>query len=106
MFPKKDDLFEYEEDASVAFIRRKNPSLALTDDEINYIIDLVYDYYESRGLLDENTEQEVDIVDDELTEYVAAQARKEAIYTLADDDIATVVQGELDYCESLGIFEN
>ena len=56
--------FEDEEEA-VKFIRKNNPGLSLSDDEINYIIDLMYDYYESRGFLEEKSEEEVEIADDD-----------------------------------------
>ena len=90
MNTEKDDLLVYDEEEAVKFIRKNNPGLSLSDDEINYIIDLMYDYYESRGFLDEKSEEEVEIADDKLSE----------------EDITTVVQGELDYCDSLGVFED
>ena len=81
MNTEKDDLLVYDEEEAVKFIRKNNPGLSLSDDEINYIIDLMYDYYVS------NT-------------------RKDGIYKLSEEDITTVVQGELDYCDSLGVFED
>ena len=96
MTTEKNDLLTYDEDDAVKFIRKNNPSLALDDNQINYIIDLVYDYYESRGLLDEDKEESVEIADDELIEYVIASARKEKIYTLSDEDIAAVVEFKTD----------
>ena len=61
MNTEKDDLLVYDEEEAVKFIRKNNPGLSLSDDEINYIIDLMYDYYESRGFLDEKSEDLVDI---------------------------------------------
>ena len=106
MTTEKNDLLTYDEDEAVKFIRKNNPSLALDDEQINYVIDLMYEYYESRGLLDEEKDEAVEIADDELIEYVISTTRKEKIYTLSDDDITAVVEGELDYCDSLGIFED
>lgn len=106
MTTEKNDLLTYDEDEAVKFIRKNNPSLALDDEQINYVIDLMYEYYESRGLLDEEKDEAVEIADDELIEYVISKTRKEKIYTLSDDDITVVVEGELDYCDSLGIFED
>ena len=106
MTTEKNDLLTYDEDEAVKFIRKNNPSLALDDEQINYVIDLMYEYYESRGLLDEEKDEAVEIADDELIEYVISNTRKEKIYTLSDDDITAVVEGELDYCDSLGIFED
>lgn len=106
MTTEKNDLLTYDEDEAVKFIRKNNPSLALDDEQINYVIDLMYEYYESRRLLDEEKDEAVEIADDELIEYVISKTRKEKIYTLSDDDITAVVEGELDYCDSLGIFED
>lgn len=106
MTTEKNDLLTYDEDEAVKFIRKNNPSLALDDEQINYVIDLMYEYYESRGLLDEEKDEAVEIADDELIEYVISKTRKEKIYTLSDDDITAVVEGELDYCDSLGVFED
>ena len=106
MTTEKNDLLTYDEDEAVKFIRKNNPSLALDDEQINYVIDLMYEYYESRGLLDEEKDEAVEIADDELIEYVISKTRKEKIYTLSDDDITAVVEGELDYCDSVGIFED
>lgn len=106
MNTEKDDLLVYDEEEAVKFIRKNNPGLSLSDDEINYIIDLMYDYYESRGFLDEKSEEEVEIADDELIEYAVANTRKDGIYKLSEEDITTVVQGELDYCDFLGVFED
>ena len=106
MTTEKNDLLTYDEDEAVKFIRKNNPSLALDDEQINYVIDLMYEYYESRGLLDEEKDEAVEIADDELIEYVISKTRKEKIYTLSDDDITAVVEGELDYFDSLGIFED
>ena len=83
MTTEKNDLLTYDEDDAVKFIRKNNPSLDLDDNQINYIIDLVYDYYESRGLLDEDKEESVEIADDELIEYVIASARKEKTVLLS-----------------------
>ena len=52
----KDDLI-YDEDDSVAFIQNYLPQELkgkFSNDDINYIVDLIYEFYESKGLLDEN----------------------------------------------------
>lgn len=71
---EKDDLI-YDEDESVKFIQNYLPQELkgkFSNDDINYIVDLIYDFYESRGYLnddaDDNTDIEID--EDELIEYV------------------------------------
>lgn len=47
----KDDLI-YDEDESVKFIQNYLPQELkgkFSNDDINYIVDLIYDFYESRG---------------------------------------------------------
>ena len=46
-------VMEYDEDESVKFIRESLPEdmrEELSDDEINYIVDLVYEFYEETPL--------------------------------------------------------
>lgn len=102
------DDFLYDDDDAVKFIRNflsKDIASKFSDDDINYVIDLIYEFYESKGYLDENNDEEVDIIEDELIEYVIKNARKNGFTQFSEDDIELVIQGELGYCESLGLFE-
>lgn len=52
---QQDDLFDYDEGDSVKFIRNYLPQELkekFSDDDINYIIDLIYEYYEEKGFMD------------------------------------------------------
>ncbi len=98
---------QYDESQAIAFIRNQIPQELkdkLSDDEIIYIVDLIYDYYESRGFLDVDQDEEVEIDEMELLEYVVKNAKKDKVGEYTTDEIRFVVQGELDYCESIGIF--
>ena len=53
----------------------------------------------------EYDDSEVDIIEDELTEYVITNARKNGFTRFDADDVSMVVQGELEYCDSIGMFE-
>ena len=49
-------IIEYDEDDSVKFIRKNLPEEMqneFSDDEINYIVDLVYEFYEEKGYMDD-----------------------------------------------------
>ena len=104
---QQDDL-QYDEDDAVKFIRNflpKETASKFTDDDINYVIDLIYEFYESKGYMDENNNSEVDIIEDELIEYVTSNAWKNGFVKFGAEDVALVVQGELEYCDSIGMFE-
>ncbi|MCH5328060.1 MAG: hypothetical protein J1E02_03480 [Coprobacter sp.] len=105
---QQEDLFDYDEDDSVKFIRNYLPQELkekFSDDDINYIIDLIYEFYEEKGYMDDDSDEEVDIDEDELIDYVIKNARKNGFVDFAPEEIQFIVQGELAYCESLGMFD-
>lgn len=105
---QEEDLFVYDEDDAVKFIRNYLPQELkekFSDDDINYMVDLIYEFYDSKGYLDDNAEEEADIDEEELVEYVVKNARKNGFDQFNPDEIVFIVQGELEYCDSLGMFE-
>ena len=69
----KDDLI-YDEDDSVAFIQNYLPQELkgkFSNDDINYIVDLIYEFYESKGFLDENSDDNAEIDIDETREWLS-----------------------------------
>lgn len=101
-------IMEYDEDESVKFIRKSLPEEMqneFSDDEINYIVDLVYEFYEEKGFLDEDDDKDIEIDEDELLDYVEKNARKDNIRDFTDEQIEAIVAGELAYCDTLNLFE-
>ena len=102
-------LFEYDEDDAVAFIQNYLPQELkgkFSSDELNYIIDLIYEFYEDKGFLDETDDEvDVEIDEDELIAFVIKQAQKDKIGKFDPEDITFIVQGELVYCDSLDVFD-
>ena len=105
----EDDLdFLYDDSEAVKFIKNALPEdirKKFNDDDIVYIIDLIHDYYDSKGFLDEDDEKEIEINEDELIAFVVKNALSDGIGNYQADDVSLIVQGELDYCDSIGIFE-
>lgn len=104
------DNIQYDEDDAVKYIRNYLPQEmkeSLSDDDINYIIDIVYDFYDSKGLMNEDTDEDavIEIDEDEMTTYIMKYATKDKIRNFTTEEITAIVQGELAYCESVGIFE-
>mgnify|MGYP003295850820 FL=1 len=76
---EKDD-FIYDEDESVAFIQNYLPQELkgkFSNDDINYIVDLIYEYYESKGFLSDEVDENssIDIDEDELVQFVVKNAQ-------------------------------
>jgi len=104
------DLIQYDEDDAVKFIQNYLPQEMkgkYTNDEINYIIDIVYDFYDEKGFMDDDMDDDrmIDIDEEEITSYVLKYTKKDKINNFSSDDVAFIIQGELAYCDSIGIFE-
>ena len=101
---EKDNTFEYDEDDSVKFIQSSMPVKLkgqLTDDEINYLVDLIYEYYEDKGYLDDDADDNVEIDEEELVSFVLKNAKKDDIKAFTQEQVEAVIEGELEYYESL-----
>lgn len=105
----KDDLI-YDEDDSIAFIQNYLPQELkgkFSNDDINYIVDLIYDFYEAQGYLNDESdaEGEIEIDEDELVSYVVKNAQKDGVGKFEPEAITFIVQGELEYCDSINMFD-
>lgn len=101
-------ILEYDEDDSLKFIQENLPEDmkgVFSDDEINYIVDLIYEFYEEKGFLDESDDSEIEIDEDELLEYVFENARQDDVSIYTDEQIEAIVVGELAYCDTLNLFD-
>lgn len=106
---ENDDLL-YDEDDSVKFIQNYLPQELkgkFKDDDILYIVDLMYDFYDSKGYFKEDAadEGEIEIDEDELVEYVVKNVQKEKVVKFEPEEITFIVQGELEYCDSINMFD-
>jgi hypothetical protein len=104
----KDMDFLYDDDEAVKFIKNYLPANLKTrfsSDDINYIIDLIYEYYDSKGFLEGDDEKEIDINEDELTAFVVKNALTDEVGRFDAGEISLIVQGEMEYCESIGMFD-
>lgn len=108
MSTNNDELL-YDEDEPVKFIQNYLPQELkgkFSNDDINYIVDLIYDFYESNGYLtDDNDDEEVEIDEEELVNYVIKNAKKDGVGKFEPEEITFIVQGELEYCDSINMFD-
>lgn len=101
----------YDEDDAVRFIRNYLPQELkekFNDDDINYIVDLIYEFYDTKGFFDENAhndDENVEIDEEELISFVVKNAEKDGVGKFDVEDIIFIVQGELEYCESINMFD-
>ena len=107
MSTNNDELL-YDEDDSVKFIQNYLPQELkgkFSNDDINYIVDLIYDFYESNGMLDVDGDDEIEIDEEEVVNYVIKNAQKDGVGKFEPEEITFIVQGELEYCDSINMFD-
>ncbi|BEH00391.1 hypothetical protein [Bacteroides sedimenti] len=106
-----DFLLEDEDDEkTVEFIKNFLPQDLkdkFTDDELYYFLDVMVDYYTTSGCLDAQPDADgyVNIDQDEIVDYIVKEAKKDGIGEFNPEDILFVVQGEMEYGNSLGQVE-
>ena len=103
------DELKYDESEAVKFIRKLLPADKqdqYTDDEILYVIDIMYDWYEKNGYLslDMNVTEEEDADIEKLTAYVKKEIARDGEVEMDPSDIDIIVKGELEYEESIEDF--
>ena len=107
MSTNNDELL-YDEDDSVKFIQNYLPQELkgkFSNDDINYIVDLIYDFYESNCMLDDDGDDEIEIDEEEVVNYVIKNAQKDGVGKFEPEEITFIVQGELEYCDSINMFD-
>ncbi|MCD8292246.1 MAG: hypothetical protein LUC23_00570 [Prevotellaceae bacterium] len=99
----KDDL---DDEKTVAFIKNYLPQELkekFSDDELYYILDLIDEYYADSGVLDAEPDAdgciEVDL--EKVAAFIVKEAKKDGIGEYDTDEVLFIVQGELEYGESL-----
>lgn len=95
----------FDEDNAIAFIRAQignEISSLYDDDEILNVIDIIWDFYESNGMLEiEDDEEDADVDLDRLMSTVRRTLAKDKRAKIATEHIEPIVIAELAYEDSL-----
>jgi len=106
MKTEEEDLLVYDEDEAVKFILNSIPAESkdrIDNDKIEYVLDVVYDFYDENGLIDEDSTEEASIDEEEMFKYIMKCSKKDKM-KLSEDDIQVILDGEYEYGKSLGIY--
>ena len=108
---ENDFLLEDDDDEkTVEFIKNFLPQDLkdkFTDDELYYFLDVMADYFETSGCLDVQPDKDgfINIDQEEIVEYIVKEAKMDEMGDFDPADILFVVQGEMEYGNSLGQVE-
>jgi hypothetical protein len=107
MATEDDFLAEYADDEkTIEFIKNYLPQELkekFSDDELQYFLDLIDEYYVESGILDSEPDEEgyVDIDLEKVADYIVKEAKKDKMGEFDPEEILFVVQGEMEYGDSL-----
>ena len=107
MKTQEDDLLVYDEDDAVKFILNFLPEDAkksIDDSKIEYVLDVVYEFYDENGLIEEDSTEEASIDEEEMFKYIKKCSKKDKM-GLTDQDIELILDGEFEYGKSIGIYD-
>ena len=99
-------LEDADDEKTVEFIKNYLPQELkekFEDDELYYFLDLIDEYYSESGILDAQPDNDgyVNIYFDEVAAYIAKEAKKDDTGAYDPEEILFVVQGEMEYGNSL-----
>ena len=99
----KDDL---DDEKTIEYIKNYLPQELkekYSEDELYYFLDLIDEYYSESGILDVEPDEEgcVEVDLGQIVDYIIKEAHKDEMGEYDPEEILFVVQGELEYTESL-----
>ena len=103
----EDDLLFYDDAEAVKFIIESLPAdlkAIVTEEKIEYVLDVIYEFYDEQGLIEENTAEAADIDEEDMFLYLKKCIEKDAM-NISEEEISHILEGEYEYGKSIGIYE-
>ena len=99
-------LADADDEKTIEFIKNYLPQELkekFSDDELYYFLDLIDEDYSESGILDVEPDEEgcVEVDLGQIVDYIIKEAHKDEMGDYDPEEILFVVQGELEYTESL-----
>ena len=105
---KNDDELIFDDSEAVEYIWNLIPQedrKGMSKDDIEYVLDAIYDYYESENLItDDDVAESASIDEQALYEFVKREAAEDGV-KLTDVQIQLILDGEFEYGVSKGIYD-
>ena len=99
-------LSDADDEKTIEFIKNYLPQELkekFSDDDLLYFLDLIDEYYVESGILDAEPDADgyVNIDLDKVVDYIVKEAKKDEVGEFDPEEILFVVQGEMEYGDSL-----
>ncbi|MDR1679318.1 MAG: hypothetical protein LBR81_06010 [Prevotellaceae bacterium] len=101
------ELPEFDDVEAVKFIQKfvQKDNKKFTDEDIEYILDVIFDYCDSQGLIKEDSAEEAEIDEAAMLDFIMKTIKKEQIVKLTEEDVELILEGEFEYGKSIGIYK-
>lgn len=107
MKTEEDDLLVYDEDEAVKFILNHLPAEEkenIPDIKVEYVLDVIYEFYDEKGLIQEDTAEEASIDEEEMFKFIKKCAKKDKM-DITEKEIQVIIEAEFEYGKSIGIYD-
>ena len=96
-----------DDEKTIEFIKNYLPQELkekFVDDELHYFVDLIDEYYSESGVLDAQPDEDGYVIIDleDIAAYIVREAKSDGQGEYDPEEILFVVQGEMEYGNSLG----
>ncbi|NLK48177.1 MAG: hypothetical protein GX296_05130 [Bacteroidales bacterium] len=103
----EDDLLFYDDVEAVKFIFQNLPAdlkETITEEKIEYVLDVIYEFYDEQGLIEEDTAEEAFIDEEDMFVYLKKCIKEDAM-NISEEEISHILEGEYEYGKSIGVYE-
>ena len=66
-------------------------------------MDVVYEFYDENGLIEEDSTEEASIDEEEMFKYILKVSKKDKM-ELTEEEVQLILEGEFEYGKSIGIY--
>jgi hypothetical protein len=102
------DLIEFDDSQAINYILECLPAEEkgnIGEDDVQYVLDVICDYYEANDLFDENDKvEEAEIAQDDMFNYIYSIVEKEKEVKLTAEQLQLILDLEFEYGVSIGIY--
>jgi hypothetical protein len=101
------DLIEVDDTECIKFILNNLPEelkSKISDDDIQYVLDLICEYYSENDLIEEDTVEEATIAEEDMFNFIWAAICKEKVIEIDEYALEAILDGEFEYGKTIGIY--
>ena len=101
------DFIEVDDTECIKFILNYLPEDLkgkVSDDDIQYVLDLICEYYAENDLIEEDVVEEATIAEEDMFNFILAAIRKEQVIEMDENTLAVILDGEFEYVKTICIY--